>query len=108
VNHVAGGIIRAVEMLSFELRREENGTATDVDLRDSGLLEKKLRDAQIQIKELKRRNKALEEQLLLTGNKKDVGKGGTMTLMPVGEKCLVLGDSMCGYGCVCVCMCVFW
>ena len=36
VNRVAGGIITAVEMLSCKLRRVENGTATDVDLRDSG------------------------------------------------------------------------
>jgi hypothetical protein len=36
VNRVASGIITAVEMLSFKLRRVENGTATDVDLRDSG------------------------------------------------------------------------
>jgi len=33
---VAGGIITAVKMLSFKLRRVQNGTATDVDLRDSG------------------------------------------------------------------------
>ena len=36
MNRVAGGIITAVEMLSFKLQRVENGTATDVDLRDSG------------------------------------------------------------------------
>ena len=36
LNRVAGGITTAVEMLSFNLRRVENGTATDVDLRDSG------------------------------------------------------------------------
>jgi hypothetical protein len=35
-------------------------------------LEEKLRVAQIQIEELTRRNKALEEQLLLTENGKDV------------------------------------
>jgi len=34
VNCVAGGIT-VVEMLSFKLRRVENGTATDVDWRDS-------------------------------------------------------------------------
>ena len=39
------------------------------------VLEEKLRNAQIQIEQLKRRNKALEEQLLLTENGKDVGKG---------------------------------
>jgi hypothetical protein len=36
VNRVAGGIITAVEMLIFKLRRVESGTTTDVDLRDSG------------------------------------------------------------------------
>jgi len=36
VNRVAGGIITAEEMLSFKLRIVENGTATNVDLRDSG------------------------------------------------------------------------
>ena len=35
VNRLAGGIIRAVEMLSSKLRRVENGTVTDVDWRDS-------------------------------------------------------------------------
>jgi len=37
VNHMAGGIITAVEMLSFKLRRVENGTTTDVDMRDAWL-----------------------------------------------------------------------
>ena len=45
MNHVAGGIITALEMLSFKLRRAENGIATDVELRDSRVLEEKLRDA---------------------------------------------------------------
>ena len=44
------------------------------------------------IEVLKRRNKALEEQLLLKDNGKKVGKGDTVTIKPVGEKCLVLGD----------------
>jgi hypothetical protein len=34
---VAGGIATAVEMLSFKWWRVENGTATDVDLRDSDM-----------------------------------------------------------------------
>ena len=34
MNRVAGGFITAVEMLCFKLRRVENGTATNVDLRD--------------------------------------------------------------------------
>ena len=57
-------------------------------------MEEKLRNAQIQIEQLKRRNKALEEQLLLTENGKDVGKGDKVTIKPVGEKCLVLSDSI--------------
>jgi len=57
-------------------------------------LEEKLRDAKIQIEELKQRNKALEEQLLLMENGKDVGKGDTVMVKPVGEKCLVLGGSI--------------
>jgi methionyl-tRNA synthetase len=57
------------------------------------VLEEKLRDTQIQIEELKRRNKALEEQLLVTENGKDFGKGDTVTVKPVGEKCLVLDNS---------------
>ena len=36
MSRVADGIITAVEMLSFKLRGVENGTATDVDLRDCG------------------------------------------------------------------------
>jgi hypothetical protein len=36
VNRAAGGIITAVDMLSFKLRRVENGTVIDVDLRDLG------------------------------------------------------------------------
>jgi len=57
-------------------------------------LEEKVRDAQIQIEELKRRNKALEEQLLLTENRKYAGNGDTVMVKSVGEKCLVLGDSI--------------
>jgi hypothetical protein len=56
--------------------------------------EKKLRDAQIQIDELKRRNKTLEEQILLTEKGKDVGKEDTVMVKPGVEKCLLLGDSI--------------
>ena len=58
------------------------------------VLEEKLRDAQVQIEELQWRNKALEEQLLLVENGKNVGNGDTVTVKPVGEKRLVLGDSI--------------
>jgi hypothetical protein len=36
MKRVAGGTITALEMLSSTLRRVENGTVTDIDLRDSG------------------------------------------------------------------------
>jgi hypothetical protein len=58
------------------------------------VLEEKLRDAQIQIEELKWRNKVLEEQILLTEKGKEVGKGDIAMVKPMVEKCLVLGDSI--------------
>jgi hypothetical protein len=36
VNRVASGIITSVEMLSFKLRKMENGSVRNVELRDSG------------------------------------------------------------------------
>ena len=36
MNRAAGGSITAVEVVSFKLRRVENGTLIDVDLRDLG------------------------------------------------------------------------
>jgi hypothetical protein len=39
-----------------------------------------MRHAQIQIEELKRRNKALEEQIRLTENVNNIGKGDTATV----------------------------
>ena len=57
-------------------------------------MEEKLRNAEIQIEELKRRNKALEKQLLLKDNGKDTGKRDTATVRSGGEKCLLLGDSI--------------
>jgi hypothetical protein len=58
------------------------------------VLEDKLRDAQTQIDELKRRNKTLEEQLFLKENGKDIGNRDTITVRSGGEKCLVLGNSI--------------
>jgi hypothetical protein len=58
------------------------------------VLEEKLGDAQFQIEELKRINKALEEQINITGNGQDVGKRNTETGKPGGEKWLVMGDSI--------------
>jgi hypothetical protein len=55
------------------------------------VLEEKLSDIQIQIEELKRRNRV---QLLLMENGKNTGKRDTVTVSSVGEKCLVLGDSI--------------
>jgi len=58
------------------------------------VLEEKLRDSQIQIEELTRKNKDLEEQLQLARNGNDVEKRDTVTVKPIREKCLVLGDSL--------------
>jgi hypothetical protein len=58
------------------------------------VLEDKLKVAQIQIEELKRKNKALEEQLVLMENGKDVVKQDTERVKQGGAKCLVLGDSI--------------
>ena len=57
-------------------------------------MEEKLRDAQIQIEELKRGNEAQEEQLPLSKNGKYFVNGDTVSAKFVGEKCLVLGDSI--------------
>jgi lysophospholipase L1-like esterase len=57
------------------------------------VLEEKLKDAQNQIEELQRKNKALEDQLLQTENGKNIENGDTVA-KPVGVKCLVLGDSI--------------
>jgi TolA-binding protein len=50
----------------------ENGKWNCVSCRYERLqvLEEKLRDAQIRIEELQQKNEALEEQLLLVGNRK--------------------------------------
>jgi hypothetical protein len=58
------------------------------------VLEDKLKDAQTQIEELKRTNKALEEQLVLRKNGKDVGKLDTERVRHGGAKCIMLGDSI--------------
>jgi hypothetical protein len=65
-----------------------------VDTRDFESWRKKLRDAQIQIEELQRRNEVLEEQLLLVGNRKVADKGDMVKVKPGGAKCLVLCDSL--------------
>ena len=51
-------------------------------------MEEKLRDAQLQINELKHRNKALEEQLRISENGKNVGKMDTETVKP-GAECIM-------------------
>jgi len=64
-------------MINFKFQVEWRGKWKCDRCRSERLrvLEEKLRDSQIQIEELKRRNKALEEQVILTENGKDVGKG---------------------------------
>jgi len=58
------------------------------------VLEEKLRDAQILIDELKRSNKALEEQLRIKERGKHKGKRIMGTVKTGSDKCLVPGDSI--------------
>jgi hypothetical protein len=58
------------------------------------VLEDTLRDAQAQIEEPKQKSEALEEQLRLIGNGKDIVKLDMGKLKPGGAKCLMLGDSV--------------
>jgi len=58
------------------------------------VLEEKLIDEQIQIDELKQRNKALEEQLQMMERGKNEDKGDMGTAKTGRQKCLVLGDSI--------------
>ena len=58
------------------------------------MLEEKLRDAQILIDELKRSNKALEEQVRIKERGKHEGKRIMGTVKTGSDKCLVLGDSI--------------
>jgi len=59
-----------------------------------GVLEKKLREAQLQIEELIRRNKELEEGILRGENGGNVGLRSTGPVKSMGDRCLVLGDSI--------------
>lgn len=56
------------------------------------LLNKKLHNALLQIDNLTRNNKALEEQLQLAGAGKEVGRQDTVLGYLKGGECLVLGD----------------
>jgi hypothetical protein len=58
------------------------------------VLEKRLRDAQIKIEELQLKKKALKEQLLLVGNRKDADKRDTVKVKFGSAKRLVLADSI--------------
>ena len=58
------------------------------------VLEEKLRDAQIQIEELIRRNKDLKERILRAENDGSVGLRSTGQVKTVSDRCLVLGDSI--------------
>jgi len=58
------------------------------------VLKEKLRDAQIQIEELIRRNKYLEERILRAENDGSVGPRSTGQVKTVSDRCLVLRDSI--------------
>jgi len=58
------------------------------------LLEEKLQKAVLQIEELKRKNKVVEEELQLAAAGEEVGKRDTAPVRHEGKNCLVLGDSI--------------
>jgi len=60
------------------------------------LLEEKLQNALLQIDDLARKNKALEEQLQLATPGREVGRRNTVPGDRKGGECLVLGDSIIG------------
>jgi len=82
----------AVEMLSFKLRRVENGNLTDVVLIDCGFWKRNWGTLKFKLK--RRRNKGSGRADTADGKWKDVGKGDTVTVKLVVAKCLVLGDSI--------------
>jgi len=57
------------------------------------MLEEKLQNSFLQIDDLTRKNKALEEQLRLATGGREVGRRDTVACDRKGEECLVLGDS---------------
>jgi hypothetical protein len=58
------------------------------------LLKERLQDALHQIDTLRKKNKALEEHLLLAAAGTEVGRSDTVPGHPKGGECLVLGDSI--------------
>ena len=58
------------------------------------LLQEKLQNAVLQIDDLTRKNKALEEQLRLATGGREVGRRDTVPGDRKGGECLVLGDSI--------------
>jgi len=91
ITRVDAGSITAVVMLKLKWQRAGNGCdwCRSERLR---LLEEKLQNALLQIDDLTRKNKALEEQLRLAAGGTEVGRRDTMPGdRKVGE-CLVLGD----------------
>ena len=60
------------------------------------LLEEKLQNALLQIDDLTRKNKELEEQLQLAAAGREVGRWDMVSGLVKGGECLVLGDSIIG------------
>lgn len=58
------------------------------------LLEEKLQNTVLQIDELKRKNKALEEELQLAAAGEEACKRDTAPVRQEGKNCLLLGDSI--------------
>ncbi|PNF18175.1 hypothetical protein B7P43_G01827 [Cryptotermes secundus] len=82
------------ENVKFQVAESGKWNCASCSFERLRVLEDKLKDAQIQIEELKRKNEVLQEQLLLRNNGKDAGKLDTEKVEPGGTKCLVLGDSI--------------
>ena len=93
VTRVDAGSITAVVMLKLKWWRAGNGSVISVD-RTVRLLEEKLQNALLQIDDLPRKNKALEEQLRLATDGREVGMWDTVLGCRKGGECLVLSDSI--------------
>jgi hypothetical protein len=88
VTHVDAGSITPVVMLKLKRRR------TKCRLERLGLLEEKLQNTLLQIDDVTRKIKALEQQLRLATAGSEVGKRDTVPSDRKGGDCLGLGESI--------------
>jgi len=81
-------------MLKLKWKRSEKLVCDKCGSERLRLLEEKLQDALHQIDILTRKNKALEEQIQLAADGREVGRRDTVPGDLKGGECLVLGDSI--------------